>query len=110
MPAKVLALSHATLYSLSARLYDITRNATYLDAAEQSIQFMQTYMIKLNNSGLAITGILDATSCTPGDTSLTADDVGPYIEGLSIVANVTTNQTYTQMCVRVRHGMLACLG
>ena len=89
------------MFSLSARLYEVTGNSTYLDTAEQSIQFMQTYMVKPANSDITITNIFDPTSCTLDETGVTSDDVGPYIEGLSIVANITTNQTYTQVCVPV---------
>ncbi|KZV74637.1 hypothetical protein PENSPDRAFT_749188 [Peniophora sp. CONT] len=81
--------------ALSARLYELTRNTTYLDAAEQSIQFMQTYMIKQNDSSVVVSGSFDPTSCAVGDGN--PDDVGFYIEGLSIVANVTSSHTYTHM-------------
>ncbi|VDB86675.1 unnamed protein product [Peniophora sp. CBMAI 1063] len=80
--------------TLSARLYELTRNATYLTTAEQSIQFMNTYLAKPEDS---ISGSFDPTSCEIDPGIINADDIGFYIEGLSIVANVTANQTYTQM-------------
>ncbi|VDB86676.1 unnamed protein product [Peniophora sp. CBMAI 1063] len=84
--------------ALSARLYEITRNSTYLSASEQSIGFMQTYMVDPSNASAVVSGTFDPVSCAvvnPG--AATADDVGFYIEGLSIVANLTSNATYTQM-------------
>ena len=44
----------------------------------------------------------DVTNCQINDgASFNGDDLGPYIEGLSIIANITQlasgNRTYTQM-------------
>ncbi|KZV68208.1 hypothetical protein PENSPDRAFT_26746 [Peniophora sp. CONT] len=84
---------------LSARLYELTLDPTYLTAAEQSIQFLSTNLIVSSGSSTLVAGsYFDATSCSIAKGGFFhADDVGPYMEGLSIVANVTGNRTYTQI-------------
>ncbi|KZV61735.1 hypothetical protein PENSPDRAFT_658699 [Peniophora sp. CONT] len=100
-------VSNITVYSsatsawvaLSARLADLTGNTTYLTAAKQTIQFTQAHILSVDfRSALRISDNFDVPTCatTPG-TEPYAWSVGPYIEGLSIVANVTQNSTYTQM-------------
>ncbi|KZV74639.1 hypothetical protein PENSPDRAFT_185865 [Peniophora sp. CONT] len=58
---------------------------------------MQSYMVNLSDSNAIISGTLDPTSCKIKPGSTNGDDAGFYIEGLSIVADKTANQTYTQM-------------
>ncbi|VDB99543.1 unnamed protein product [Peniophora sp. CBMAI 1063] len=85
---------------LTARLYELTQKPTYLAAAEQSIRFMEKYMINVNDSNSVVSSTFDPTTCTVNTTDLgtaSADSVGYFIEGLSIVANVTANETYTHM-------------
>ncbi|KZV68212.1 hypothetical protein PENSPDRAFT_687481 [Peniophora sp. CONT] len=84
--------------TLGARLAELTGNATYLSAAEQSILFMDAHMINANSASAVISDRFNVTSCTvvAGVPPL-AWDIGPYIEGLSIVANMTQNSTYTEM-------------
>ena len=97
MQSQHRVVSHLSRCSLrlSARLYELTHNSTYLATAEQSIQFMHTYLAQPDNS---ISGAIDPTSCDINAGNANGDDIGFYIEGLSIVANVTANQTYTDMC------------
>ncbi|VDB86704.1 unnamed protein product [Peniophora sp. CBMAI 1063] len=84
--------------TLGARLAELTGNGTFLTAAEQSIQFMNAHMINVNSASGVISDRFNVTSCSvvAGVPPL-AWDVGPYIEGLSIVANITQNSSYTQM-------------
>ncbi|VDB92227.1 unnamed protein product [Peniophora sp. CBMAI 1063] len=96
----VYGFAIAPWIALCARLYETTQNSTYLDAAEASIRFMQTYMVKVVDSGIEIYHTFNLTGCDTLSVAASApsgDDVGRYIEGLSIVANVTANQTYSQM-------------
>ena len=61
---------------------------------------MQAYIVNASNPLAVISGTFDPTSCTVENPGLaTGDDIGFYIEGLSILANVTANHTYTQMYV-----------
>ncbi|VDB84913.1 unnamed protein product [Peniophora sp. CBMAI 1063] len=90
----VFAVGIGAWIALAARLYEITGNGTYLDAAEQSIQFMaSTHMIDTSNTSALITDVVNASTCafgtaTPPGTA-NPDDVGFLLEGLSILANVT---------------------
>ena len=63
---------------------------------------MQTYMINTTNPLEVISGTFDPTVCAKVNTTPIGnpDDVGFYLEGLSIIANVTANNltsTYRQM-------------
>ncbi|VDB86703.1 unnamed protein product [Peniophora sp. CBMAI 1063] len=93
----VISSSIGPWIALSARLYELTQNATYLEAAAQSIQFMDSYMVKPTGSNVSISTTFNITSCAPDQAAGTVDNVGLYIEGLSVLANVTGNQTYTQL-------------
>ncbi|KZV68211.1 hypothetical protein PENSPDRAFT_754329 [Peniophora sp. CONT] len=89
----------ASWIALGARLSELLNNSTFLTAAEQSIQFMHTHMIDVNSTSAIVSDRFDVTSCSPlPQASIpTTYDIGPYIEGLSIVANVTKNPTYIDM-------------
>ena len=97
------------MYRFSARLAEVTGNTTYLSAAEQSIQFMQTHMINLDFPSAIVSQQFNISSCAtiPGIEPL-AWDIGPYIEGLSIVANITQNAAYTQMYVLRIYASFPC--
>ncbi|VDC07671.1 unnamed protein product [Peniophora sp. CBMAI 1063] len=83
---------------LSAQLANITGDMTYLQPAETSIQFIQKYLLDLTvASPDFVAHTFDATSCEPSYGSSTTLDIAPLIEGLSIAANLTGNQNYTQL-------------
>ena len=81
---------------------DLTGNTTYLAVAELSIQFMQTHMLNTNDASSLVAETLDVTTCTPSIKNPVTWDLGPFIEGLSIIANITNNQTYSQTYVSAR--------
>ncbi|VDB94349.1 unnamed protein product [Peniophora sp. CBMAI 1063] len=95
----VLSVTIGLWVALSARLAEVVpENATYLATAEQSIQFMQTHIINTNLPSALVSDQFDVVHCNPfSDATPMAYDIGPYIEGLSIVANITKNDTYAQM-------------
>ncbi|KZV75848.1 hypothetical protein PENSPDRAFT_748260 [Peniophora sp. CONT] len=83
---------------LSSQLADITKESIYLQAAELSIQFMQSHMLNLTAEGASIVAhTFNASTCEPSFNSSTSADLAQFIEGLSIVANITQNQNYTQL-------------
>ncbi|KZV61754.1 hypothetical protein PENSPDRAFT_693125 [Peniophora sp. CONT] len=93
----VFASAIGTWIALGAHLAELTGNTTYLTAAEQSIQFMQTHMINLSFPSTVVWQQFNVSTCaTIAGVEPLAWDIGPYIEGLSIVANITQNSTYTQ--------------
>ena len=81
---------------LSARLAELTQNTTYLDMAKLSIQFAQTHLLNPGNVAALINDTWSVSHCASSGTPATWD-LGPFIEGLSIVANITQDQSYTQM-------------
>ncbi|KZV61724.1 hypothetical protein PENSPDRAFT_693133 [Peniophora sp. CONT] len=95
----VLTTTIGIWVTLSARLAESTPgNTTYLTTAEQSIQFMQTHIINPSSASALVSDQFDVYHCTAfSDATPWAKDIGPYIEGLSIVANITQNQNYIQM-------------
>ena len=69
---------------------------------------MQTYLVRTSDATVVVAGSkFNVSVCgipTSDGTGLgkdfNCDDIGPYIEGLSIIANITRNDTYVQMHVR----------
>ena len=100
MLVNTMNISSLRLDRLSSRLADsTTENQTqYLQAAESSIQFMQNHLLNLTAEGPDIVAhTFNATSCEASFTSSQLRDLAPFIEGLSIVANITQDQAYTQL-------------
>ncbi|KZV74630.1 hypothetical protein PENSPDRAFT_749185 [Peniophora sp. CONT] len=97
----ILSTSIAPWILLSARLHEITANSTYRDVAELSIEFMQNHMVNLGDTSAGMAVQFDISSCSAitGGESATPDQVGPYIEGLSIMSNLngTANLTYVNI-------------
>ncbi|VDB92225.1 unnamed protein product [Peniophora sp. CBMAI 1063] len=86
--------------ALCAHLYEHTQNSTYLTAAQASIQFMQAYLIRLDDAGLSIGVTFNVTTTCTTDSEGVADNFSPYMEGLSIIANLTANQAYGQLWLK----------
>ncbi|KAK7434572.1 hypothetical protein VKT23_020108 [Stygiomarasmius scandens] len=88
----LFAISTGTFLVLSASLAKATLNQTYLDAAIQSADFINTH---LENDG-SILEIIDAESCSQ-DNGVNAYNSGLLIEGLTILASITRNATIGQL-------------
>ncbi|KZV75844.1 hypothetical protein PENSPDRAFT_646886 [Peniophora sp. CONT] len=93
------AVSTRTISSwiaFSSRLAELTQNTTYLDAAKLSIQFARTHLLNPGNVAAPINDSWSVSRCVSSGTPVTWD-LGPFIEGLSIVANITQDSSYTQL-------------
>ncbi|VDC07672.1 unnamed protein product [Peniophora sp. CBMAI 1063] len=84
-------------FALTSRLAELTGNTTYLTTAELTVQFMQTYMLDPTHASALVVETLDVTTCTPSTNNPVTWDLGPFIEGLSILANITHDETYSQL-------------
>ncbi|VDB92258.1 unnamed protein product [Peniophora sp. CBMAI 1063] len=82
--------------AFSSRLASLTQNTTHLDAAKLSLQFAQTHLLNPGNVAAPINDSWSVSRCVSSNAPVTWD-LGPFIEGLSIVANVTQDPSYTQM-------------
>ncbi|OAX42321.1 endo-1,6-alpha-mannosidase [Rhizopogon vinicolor AM-OR11-026] len=85
--------------ALSAYLASATGNITYNNAAILSANFIKT--TNMNSGGLVLDSI-DAQDCTrsPSDWLFTYNS-GKYIEGLSVLASVTGNSSWTSLLVDI---------
>jgi len=86
-------LSKLMIPRLSASLYSITSNQTYLDAAMQSAQFLQAHLFQ--NEG-DIAGAISAwqnQNCSITNKDYLADNTGASILGLTTLSSVAKNTT-----------------
>ncbi|VDB92060.1 unnamed protein product [Peniophora sp. CBMAI 1063] len=80
--------------TLSAYLYEHTKNATYAQAARLSLDFVLNHMW----NGTIVYDAFDTHACAVNDPiGLLTSDQGWFIEGLSVWANITNNQTLTNI-------------
>ncbi|KAG0696120.1 endo-1,6-alpha-mannosidase [Suillus ampliporus] len=85
--------------ALSAYLASTTRNDTYTDAAILSANFIKTTNM---NSGNLVLDTVDAEDCTRSSPSwLFTYNSGKYIEGLSILASVTGDYSWTSLMLDI---------
>ncbi|OJA11364.1 hypothetical protein AZE42_05158 [Rhizopogon vesiculosus] len=94
-----LKCAHLVRVNLSAYLTSATGNITYNNAAILSANFIKTS--NMNSGGLILDSI-DAQDCTrsPSDWLFTYNS-GKYIEGLSVLASVTGNSSWTSLLVDI---------
>ncbi|VDC08017.1 unnamed protein product [Peniophora sp. CBMAI 1063] len=78
---------------LSAYLYEATGSQQYLNAAQTSADFMQVHMLKL---GQYVYDSYDVAKCATSNQTVTHNS-GWFIEGMSVLANVTQNSTQAQL-------------
>ncbi|KAJ8592414.1 endo-1,6-alpha-mannosidase [Rhizopogon salebrosus TDB-379] len=84
---------------LSAYLASATGNITYKNAAILSANFINTTNM---NSGDLVLDTVDAQDCTRSSSSwLFTYNSGKYIEGLSVLASVTGNSSWTLLLLDV---------
>jgi hypothetical protein len=82
-------------FSLSAYLYEATKDQKYLQVAELSAEFIKNHMY----NGSIILDTFDLTVCGPpdsGDAAITYNSAF-FIEGLAVLANVTNNATWISL-------------
>lgn len=81
-------VAHCFTSRLSSRLFAVTQNATYRDAAQLSSDFIQSHLY----DGKTILDIIDISNCTSNLAEETYNP-GLYIGGLSVLVNQTQNAT-----------------
>ncbi|KAK7682555.1 hypothetical protein QCA50_014355 [Cerrena zonata] len=74
--------------SLSSRLFEVTQNATYRDAAQLASDFIQFHLY----NGKTILDTINLSNCTSNLAEETYNP-GLYIGGLSVLVNQTQNAT-----------------
>ncbi|KZV60401.1 hypothetical protein PENSPDRAFT_620058 [Peniophora sp. CONT] len=79
--------------TLSAYLYEATGSQQYLTAAQESADFMQFHMLK---PGGYVYDSYDVAKCAADNGTVTYNS-GWFVEGLSVLANVTQNSTQAQL-------------
>ena len=90
-------VSVAQLDSLSAYLYGITRNETFRNTAELSQQFTQSQFYD-RQTGIMI-DTLNLTSCDIDGSHTSTQDTALYLEGISLLANLTNNSALGSLYV-----------
>ncbi|PBK61067.1 hypothetical protein ARMSODRAFT_944313 [Armillaria solidipes] len=83
---------------VSALLAEATSNKTYLDAAIESANFIQSHLLNPSNTVMAFLSSDSSQSCSM-DTSAYSQNTGIFIEGLVILADITRN-TSTEALLR----------
>ncbi|PBK86128.1 hypothetical protein ARMGADRAFT_941037, partial [Armillaria gallica] len=88
-----------TTTSVSALLAEATSNKTYLNAAIESASFIQSHL--LNPSYIVVDYLSSQSneSCSVYSMAYSSDDSGIFIEGLSILADITRNTSTETMYV-----------
>lgn len=76
-------------YRLSAHLYSFTKNSVYLSAAELTSQFIE-------DSSLfdGLVSSFDLLNCSVVQNKPDTESSGAFLEGVSIIADLTQNQTW----------------
>ncbi|KAK0238387.1 endo-1,6-alpha-mannosidase [Armillaria nabsnona] len=84
---------------LSAFLADITGDSKYTNAAIQSARWMQG--LQINSNGILLDSINGHDCSRSPATWLFTYNSGKFIEGLSVLANVTKDDTWSNLLVNV---------
>ncbi|PBK98862.1 endo-1,6-alpha-mannosidase [Armillaria gallica] len=85
--------------TLSAFLADITGDPKYTNAAIQSARWMQA--LQINSNGILLDSINGHDCSRSPATWLFTYNSGKFIEGLSVLANVTNDDTWSNLLVNV---------
>ncbi|KZV75883.1 hypothetical protein PENSPDRAFT_14787 [Peniophora sp. CONT] len=83
--------------AVSAYLYEATSNATYLSAAQLSLDFMLNY---LWNGTIVYDSFVTDSCSIPTKSAVLSYDQAWFIEGLSVMANITKNDTLTALLLK----------
>lgn len=79
---------------LSAYLAEFTGEAKYTNAATLSAQWIKN--INLNSNHIALDSI-DAADCSRAPSSLFTYNTGKYVEGLSVLTDVTKDSSWKEL-------------
>ncbi|PBK59043.1 endo-1,6-alpha-mannosidase [Armillaria solidipes] len=85
--------------TLSAFLADITGDSKYTNAAIQSARWMQA--LQINSNGIILDSLNGHDCSRSPATWLFTYNSGKFIEGLSVLANVTNDVTWSNLLVNV---------
>ncbi|SJL17772.1 uncharacterized protein ARMOST_21334 [Armillaria ostoyae] len=85
--------------TLSAFLADITGDSKYTNAAIQSARWMQA--LQINSNGIILDSLNGHDCSRSPATWLFTYNSGKFIEGLSVLANVTNDDTWSNLLVNV---------
>ncbi|PBK86144.1 hypothetical protein ARMGADRAFT_941034, partial [Armillaria gallica] len=94
-----------TVISLSALLAEATSNQTYLDAAIESANFIQSHLLNPSNIVLDSVSSMSKESCLV-DSAMYSYNSGIFIEGLVILADITHNTSTEALYVLTNPGCL----
>ena len=83
------------LFRLSAYLLQYTGDQTYGDWARISHEFVQSHLYDETRG--CIMDNYKLTLCRPGTDQAYTYDTGLYLEGLTVLANVTNDSSLTQL-------------
>ncbi|KIK69955.1 hypothetical protein GYMLUDRAFT_34359 [Collybiopsis luxurians FD-317 M1] len=90
--------------TLSAFLAETTGDSTYTNAAILSAQWIQNLQINPNN---LVLDTVDGASCARSpDTWLFTYNSGKYLEGLSVLKDVTGNSAWTSLMTNIAAGAI----
>ncbi|KAK0237379.1 hypothetical protein EDD85DRAFT_1008566 [Armillaria nabsnona] len=78
--------------SVSALLAEATANQTYLDAAIESANFIQSHLLDPSDTVMAFLSSNISQYCTM-DTSVYSPNTGIFVEGLVILTDITRNKS-----------------
>ncbi|KAK0237327.1 hypothetical protein EDD85DRAFT_1008472 [Armillaria nabsnona] len=84
--------------TISALLAEATSNQTYLDAAIESANFIQSHLLNPSNTVMAFVSSKLSESCSVYTTAYSLD-TGIFLEGLVVLADITRN-TSTEALLR----------
>ena len=74
---------------MSGYLYKFTGNATYLDAATSSHQFIRSHFLEPNGDYVVAQSDIDLLGCQFNNAEGSAYSTGLYLEALSMLSNIT---------------------
>ncbi|KAK0216401.1 hypothetical protein IW262DRAFT_1464960 [Armillaria fumosa] len=88
--AYLFSMASGFFLAVSALLAEATSNQTYLDAAIESANFIQSHLLNPSNTVMAFLSSNTSQHCSM-DTSVYSDNTGIFVEGLVILADITRN-------------------
>lgn len=92
-------------FVLSSYLAKVTSNATYLDAANSSENFIRSHLLNRNDRLQASVSAKRTDSCSTGffGSASDLDNTGLYIEGLSILNSISHSEDRLDLVRNVLH-------
>ncbi|KAK0476947.1 hypothetical protein IW261DRAFT_1635377 [Armillaria novae-zelandiae] len=88
--AYLFSMASGFFLAVSALLAEATSNQTYLDAAIESVEFIQSHLLNPSNTVMAFLSSNISQHCTT-DITASLDNTGTFVEGLATLADITRN-------------------